>query len=188
MFPFFENISTADAQGKICNYNKRKMEVDCLREELDKTTFGSTVPKGKRGLGLYGCGQSNRIKHTDCLRELLGQHSTEPDSPTTEPTPSPKTVLLNKMEREKNGGVGYPDTCEFVYGNGGNKSLGTDHGLGERAVTNCIIHNDDYINTGHHPGGCGGLRRDQHFRTLAGLPINRSGVWNEDKSHCKYRR
>ena len=105
----------------------------------------------------------------------------------TPPTDPGADDVYDKMRIEKNRGNGYPDTCHAVYGNGGDKSLGTDHGIGERAVTNCIKHNSDYINTPGHEGGCGGLNRDQHFRTLAGIPITRPGFWNEDNGPCGYR-
>ena len=35
--------------------------VTCLRGKLDSTPYVLTVPKGKRGLGKYGCGNKNRI-------------------------------------------------------------------------------------------------------------------------------
>ena len=113
-----------------------------------------------------------------------GMPPTDPGAPGMPPTDPGADDVYDKMRIEKNRGNGYPDTCHAVYGNGGDKSLGTDHGIGERAVTNCIKHNSDYINTPGHEGGCGGLNRDQHFRTLAGIPITRPGFWNEDNGPC----
>ena len=79
MFPFFGNISNADALGNYgCGNKDRKTHVNCLRGLLTSTPYGLTVPKGKNGLGKYGCGRKagnkTKRKHVNCLRRLLDQH------------------------------------------------------------------------------------------------------------------
>ena len=79
MFPFFGNISNADALGNYrCGKKQgnitKKQHVNCLRGLLTSTPHGLTVPKGKNGLGKFGCGNKNRKKHVNCLRRLLDQH------------------------------------------------------------------------------------------------------------------
>ena len=79
IFPFFGNTSNADALGNYgCGNPDRKTHVNCLRGLLDTTPYGLTVPKGKIGLGNYGCGkQAGNIKkrqHVNCLRRLLDEH------------------------------------------------------------------------------------------------------------------
>ena len=79
MFPFFGNISNADALGNYgCGKKQgnitKKQHVNCLRRLLTSTPHGLTVPKGKNGLGKFGCGNKNRKKHVNCLRRLLDQH------------------------------------------------------------------------------------------------------------------
>ena len=55
MFPFFGNVSNADALGNYgCGNKDRKTHVNCLRGLLTSTPYGLTVPKGKNGLGKYG--------------------------------------------------------------------------------------------------------------------------------------
>jgi hypothetical protein len=48
-----------------------------LRGLLSSTPYGLTVQESspsKDGLGNYGCGNSNKSKHTNCLRRHLDQH------------------------------------------------------------------------------------------------------------------
>ena len=79
MFLFVGNVSTVDALGNYeCDSEDRKTHVSCLRELLDSTEYGSTVPKGKSGLGKYKCGkkQGNKTKeqHVNCLTSLLDEY------------------------------------------------------------------------------------------------------------------
>ena len=76
MFPFFGNISDADALGNYgCGNKDRKTHVNCLRGLLTSTPYGLTVPKGKNGLGKYGCGKKrnnwDEVARGNCLRALL---------------------------------------------------------------------------------------------------------------------
>ena len=83
MFPFFGNISNADALGNYGCGNKdrkthvkkgnitKKQHVNCLRRLLTSTPHGLTVPKGKNGLGKFGCGNKNREKQVNCLIDPL---------------------------------------------------------------------------------------------------------------------
>ena len=66
MLPFVANISTADVLGNYECYNKdRRTHITCLRQKLDSTPYGLTVPKGKNGLGKYGCGRIGGNKTND---------------------------------------------------------------------------------------------------------------------------
>jgi hypothetical protein len=82
MFPFFGNVSNADALGNYgCGDKNKKKHVNCLRGLLSSTPYGLTVQQSspsKDGLGNYGCGNKKKKKHTTCLRRLLDQHGAEP--------------------------------------------------------------------------------------------------------------
>tara|TARA_Y100001936_G_C15947707_1_gene598355 strand:+ start:307 stop:954 length:648 start_codon:yes stop_codon:yes gene_type:complete len=82
IFPSIGNISTAEALGNYgCYDENRRTHITCLRQKLDSTPYGLTVPKDKRGLGKYGCGAKKRRKHVDCLRSLLDQHGPHLEDP-----------------------------------------------------------------------------------------------------------
>ena len=94
MFPFFGNISNADALGNYgCGNKDRKTHVNCLRGLLTSTDYGLTVPKGKNGLGKYGCGRKagnkTKRKHVNCLRRLLDQHGSHLAKGGAGPTNAP---------------------------------------------------------------------------------------------------
>ena len=94
MFPFFGNISNADALGNYgCGNKDRKTHVNCLRGLLTSTPYGLTVPKGKNGLGKYGCGRKagnkTKRKHVNCLRRLLDQHGSHLAKGGVGPTNAP---------------------------------------------------------------------------------------------------
>jgi hypothetical protein len=86
MFPFFGNVSNADALGMygcstVSGFDGSPAHIDCLRGKLDSTPFGKTVPPGARGHGYYSCDRlpngnldSNTPRHVNCLRRLLDQH------------------------------------------------------------------------------------------------------------------
>ena len=61
-----------------CGNPDKRTHVNCLRGLLTSTPYGLTVPKGKNGLGKYGCGRKagnkTKRKHVNCLRRLLDQH------------------------------------------------------------------------------------------------------------------
>ena len=103
MFPFFGNISDADALGNYqCGNKDRKTHVNCLRGLLTSTPYGLTVPKGKNGLGKYGCGRKagnkTKRKHVNCLRRLLDQHGPHLAKGGAGPTKAPGMPPMGDMD------------------------------------------------------------------------------------------
>jgi hypothetical protein len=54
-----------------------KKKILCLRKKLDQTPLGKTVKKGRRGIGLYGCGNPDKKKHIGCLVAKLRKQNGE---------------------------------------------------------------------------------------------------------------
>jgi hypothetical protein len=62
-----DNIVCGDLSGKL-------LETNCLRDVLDASKHAVKKAKGQKR-GNYGCGNSDRFKHTACLRAIL--HSSD---------------------------------------------------------------------------------------------------------------
>ena len=54
-------------------FRDTKKKITCLRKKLDQTPLGKTVKKGRRGIGMYGCGNPDKKLHIRCLRDKLRQ-------------------------------------------------------------------------------------------------------------------
>jgi hypothetical protein len=71
------NTETKTRRPGYCVAKKQgqhKQYVNCLRGLLTSTPHGLTVPKGKNGLGKFGCGNKNRKKHVNYLIHFLDRH------------------------------------------------------------------------------------------------------------------
>ena len=62
-----DNVVCGDLPGKL-------LETNCLRDVLDASKHAVKKAKGQKR-GNYGCGNSDRLKHTACLRAIL--HSSD---------------------------------------------------------------------------------------------------------------
>ena len=62
-----DNVVCGDLPGKL-------LETNCLRDVLDASNHAVKKAKGQKR-GNYGCGNSDRLKHTACLRAIL--HSSD---------------------------------------------------------------------------------------------------------------
>jgi hypothetical protein len=71
--PTMSGAAITGSDSVVCGGLPGKLlETNCLRDVLDKSPYAVAKRKGQQR-GNYGCGNSDRFKHTACLRAILHQ-------------------------------------------------------------------------------------------------------------------